>query len=216
MPAPSADWIGPADLGRVGRTLDRIFSAYGVRGRLPIYVTEFGYKTDPPNPYGVSLARQAAYMNQAELLAYQDPRVRSWAQFLLHDQPPVPGLPATDPLRWATFQSGLRFAGGGPKPALAAYRLAFVVSTPARKGVPVGIWGHVRPCRPGRPANVIIEVAARPDNRFRALARVQLHNPQGVLRARVRASGGARLRLAWRGARGSIAYSRIVRVQAAL
>ena len=45
-------------------------------------------------------------------------------------------------LRWAGFQTGLRFSNGKDKPSLAAYKLAIVVK---KRGGGVSIWGHVRP-----------------------------------------------------------------------
>ncbi len=97
--APSAsmadsDFVPLSDLGRLEHGLDAIFAAYGVRHRLPLYLTEYGYATNPPNPYsGVSLSRQAAYLNQGEYLAWKDPRVRALSQFLLYDSPPNASYP---------------------------------------------------------------------------------------------------------------------------
>src|SRR5207248_2529240 len=45
-------------------------------------------------------------------------------------------------LRWAGFQTGLRFANGKAKPSFAAFKLAIVVH---KRGRGVSIWGHVRP-----------------------------------------------------------------------
>ena len=41
-------------------------------GSVPLYLTEFGYQTHPPDPLGVSPAQQARYLNQAEYLAYRN------------------------------------------------------------------------------------------------------------------------------------------------
>ena len=78
-----------ADLSRLERSLDRIFAAYAVPRRLPIYFTEYGYETNLPNPFrGVAPATQAAYLDEAEYLAWLDPRVRALSQFELRDSPP--------------------------------------------------------------------------------------------------------------------------------
>ena len=59
--APGASMADPnfvplADLGRLEQSLDQILAAYGVHRRLPIYLTEYGYETNPPNPFrGTSL-----------------------------------------------------------------------------------------------------------------------------------------------------------------
>lgn len=50
-----------ANLHSFEHALDRTFSAYGQPGGLPIYLTEFGYRTRPPNPFvSTTLAQQAA------------------------------------------------------------------------------------------------------------------------------------------------------------
>ena len=49
-----------SDLPRLERRLTRSSRAYGVHRQLPIYLTEYGYETNPPNPFrGVSPATQA-------------------------------------------------------------------------------------------------------------------------------------------------------------
>ena len=45
--------------------------------------------TNPPSPVGVTLAQQSAYLNQAEFIAYGNPRVKDLSQFLLVDSPPI-------------------------------------------------------------------------------------------------------------------------------
>ena len=90
-----AEFAPLADLGRLEQALDRSVAAYGVTRRLPIYLTEYGYETNPPNPFrGVAPATQAAYLDEAEYLAWRDPRVRTLSQFLLRDSRPRPRLPA--------------------------------------------------------------------------------------------------------------------------
>jgi hypothetical protein len=114
-----------------------------------IYFTEFGVSSSPPakpKRYGVSLSKQAEYINQYEYMAYLNPAVRGVAQFQLEDDP-IAGSHGSR----RTFQTGLRLpatsaqlmAGllGTPKPARAAYRLPlFVVD----RGRTLTIWGSVR------------------------------------------------------------------------
>ena len=40
-----------ADLGRLTRTLDRALASHGSARRFPVWLTEYGYQTDPPDPY---------------------------------------------------------------------------------------------------------------------------------------------------------------------
>jgi hypothetical protein len=67
--------------------------------------------------------------------------VRSYAQYLLYDDPPREGATLTE--IWSGFQTGLRFTDGRAKPSYEAYRLPIVVQR-ARGGA-VLIWGRVRP-----------------------------------------------------------------------
>jgi hypothetical protein len=127
--------------------IKRLFAALDKAGRagritrgLPVYNTEFGFQSNPPDPFvSTSTGRQAALLNEKEEFSYRLSRLKSYSQYLLYDDPSRSGPAA---LRWAGFQTGLRFADGGPKPAFEAYRLAIVVHAQKRG---VRIWGHVRP-----------------------------------------------------------------------
>src|SRR5579859_1063236 len=135
--APNAPMHDPAfaplaNLGRLEHALDSIFAVYGVSRRLPIYLTEYGYETNPPNPFrGVSPRLQALYLNEAEYLAWRDPRVVTLNQFLLYDSAPNRSFPRGSPGYWSTFQTGLLYADGRPKPSLMAYRLPIYLPNPA-------------------------------------------------------------------------------------
>jgi len=61
------------------------------------------------------LGDQARFLAWSEYLAWRNPAVKLFAQFLLRALPPRPGPTARD--RWADFQSGLRTVDGRPKPA---------------------------------------------------------------------------------------------------
>jgi hypothetical protein len=51
------DFVPLIDLSRLENGLDAIFHTYGVGRPIPIYLTEYGYETNPPNPFrGVSLS----------------------------------------------------------------------------------------------------------------------------------------------------------------
>ena len=89
------DQVTISVLPRLTKALDGIFRRYGQKRKLPIWLTEYGYQTDPPDTViGVSWQRQAAYLNQAEYMAFRYRRVRSTAQFLLVDDGPNAELPA--------------------------------------------------------------------------------------------------------------------------
>src|SRR3712207_8628621 len=48
FPAVRPNEVTLANLSQLPRTLDRIFRRYGSRRRLPLYLTEYGYQTNPP------------------------------------------------------------------------------------------------------------------------------------------------------------------------
>ena len=100
-----------------------------------MYVTEFGVQTKP-NPYvGVSFAQQAEFDAIAEHIAWNNPRVVSFSQYLLRDDHPAGG-------RVVGSQSGLETYRGVAKPALNGFRLPLTVT---RTSGGVAFWGIVRP-----------------------------------------------------------------------
>src|SRR5205807_7344495 len=102
------NYVPLSDLSRLERALDQIFTAYGIHRQLPIWLTEYGYETNPPNPFrGVSLRKQSLYLNEAQYLAWSDPRVRTLSQFLLYDSGPNRKFRPGTVRYWSTFQTGL-------------------------------------------------------------------------------------------------------------
>jgi len=130
-------------LGRVATALDGVTGAYGSHKRFPIYSDEYGYITSPPQPRGLrypSAARAATDLNQAEYLSYKNPRVASYAQFLLDDPPITPAHPKPG------FSSGLYTSTGQPKATLYAYRLPlWLPKTTVGADSSAEVWGGARP-----------------------------------------------------------------------
>jgi hypothetical protein len=138
---PGPDDVTIGGLSRLVAALDRAAAAGMVRRRLPVYATEFGVQSYPNRVAGVPLALQSDYRSIAEFLAWSNPRVVSFSQYLLTDPAPVPG-PASS--RYV-FQMGLYLSAGHvPKPAYRGFELPLV----ARRGPgAVALWGLVRPAR---------------------------------------------------------------------
>ena len=83
------DFADFPELPRLERTLDRLNGIYGSHTHFPVWSTEFGFRTRPPDPHeGVSPSTAAVYMNQAEYLSYKQSRVFSYSQYALQDQAP--------------------------------------------------------------------------------------------------------------------------------
>lgn len=196
--APDPNFAPIADLGRLERTLDRSLRAWGSHRHLPIYLTEYGYQTRPPDPFQViTPAEQAVYLNQADYIAWRDRRVQSVAQFLLFDSAPDPRFTSHEFGYWDTFQTGLLFANGKPKPAYAAYRIPiWIPRAKFRRGARVFVWGQVRPATAGAPTTAAIQwKGAR--GRFKTLATVATRAAEGYLTARVRPPGSGVIRILW-------------------
>ncbi len=114
-------------LDRVTKTLDALANRGKLPKRLRIWITEFGYQTRPPDPvFGVRLKRAAGFMDLSEWIAFRNRRVASYSQYTITDDPPRDGGRPFQ--RWSTWQSGLRFSDGRPKPRVYdAFRLPFLV-----------------------------------------------------------------------------------------
>ena len=153
-----------ADLGRLTRTLDRAVARHDSPKRYKVWLTEYGYQTDPPDPYvGWPWKTQARYLAHAEWLAYRRPRVRSTAQFLLYDDAPLRNYPADHPRHWGTFQTGLKTADGERKVAYAAYQRAIHVPARVRRGGRLRIFGLYRPATAPAQATVQFRPPGRKD-----------------------------------------------------
>jgi hypothetical protein len=126
-------------LSRLTNALDKAGKAGALPKRLPVYLTEFGIQSTPDKISGVSLAKQAAYMAISEHIAYVNPRVVAFSQYLLSDDPP-----RSEGYKYGGFESGLRSADGKTKPAYEGFRLPLAVEVYGASDV---LWGLVRPQR---------------------------------------------------------------------
>jgi hypothetical protein len=170
-------------LGRVRSTLDALARRGKLPSRLPIWITEFGYQTNPPDRiFGSSLARAASFMDVSERIAFRNSRVAAYSQYTLFDDPPRAG---SGPLIWSSWQAGLRFRNGRRKPKVyEAFRLPLVVR--AVSGGRVEIWGGNR--QPG----AIAQIASKaPGGSYRSLGSAQL-NQAGYFRRVFKVSAAAR------------------------
>jgi hypothetical protein len=163
-----ADDVPFGGIGRLVTALDRAAAAGMIARELPIYLTEFGVESYPNTISGVPLAQQSDYRSIAEYLAYADPRIASFSQYLLTDSPPIPG-PAVDAYQ---FQTGLYlYSPHKPKPSYDSFRLPMIVR---RHGSRVSLWGLVRPARAAHTAAVVtVLYADRGESSDRVLLRAR-------------------------------------------
>jgi hypothetical protein len=97
-------------LANIGDLVTELTQLYGPK--VPIWVTEYGYQTNPPDRlFGVSYAAQAKYMREAFAIARKNPRITMMLWFMLQDEPLLSG-----------WQSGMLTASGKKKPSFATFR----------------------------------------------------------------------------------------------
>ena len=187
---PQKDDVTIGALSRLTSALDRAQRAGALTKRLPIYLTEFGIQSTPDLQQGVSLKQQVQYRAISERIAWNNPRVVAFSQYLLTDSEP------TGPKQYAGFESGLRFSDGRPKPSLKAFRLPLAVK---RTGSRVSIWGLVRPATGVTSATITY---ADPGGSFKALRTVRTDS-RGYFTVSSTWRQGRRWNLTWEGQSGS-------------
>lgn len=130
----SADYAAINYLPRVERLLDAAYGAGRLATkRLPIYSSEFGFQSNPPDPIGSPISKVPSYLNISEYLGWSDPRVATYSQYLI-----------VDDVDLGAFQTGLRFSDGTPKPFVyEAFQTPFLVTRTSRKDR-VSVWGCLR------------------------------------------------------------------------
>jgi hypothetical protein len=90
------------------------------RGPKQVWASEFSWDSDPPDPHGVPIQREARWLEQALYVLWrQGVSTAMWLQLV--DSPPIPNYAST-------YQAGLYFLDGKPKPTATAYRFPFVTS----------------------------------------------------------------------------------------
>jgi hypothetical protein len=149
-------------------------------GAKRIWLTEYGYQTNPPDRSGVSRSVQAQYIAEAALRVKAARFVDVLIHFMVKDEPQVSG-----------WQSGLFTASGVVKPAFNSFRLPIAQS--ARKGLRTTIWGQVRPGF-GRRSYRLQRLA---HGRWVSVGRPAVTDIRGSYTRVVRASKGTRCRIVW-------------------
>lgn len=194
----SRDNAAIGNLNRVEKVLDEAYKARHLANRrLRIYNTEFGYQTDPPDPGGKSLSRAAQYLNMSEYITWRDPRVATYSQYLIVDDPDLGG-----------FQSGLRFADGTIKPVFYdAYETPLLVMR-TRSRNRVTVWGCLR-SKPSGGTNAELQVRSGSD--WVTVRTIRVTSSRGYFEQSVALRGvsSKQFRIAWSGG-----VSRIARAQA--
>jgi hypothetical protein len=206
------DYADLPALPNLEHTLDRLQGLYGSSVRFPLYSTEFGYQTDPPEKIAKAVSMQTAslYLNWAEYISWHDPRIRSYDQYLLSD--PITANAS------GGFATGLELGDGTPKPTMAAYRMPLYLPHPhASKGQAVEVWGCVRPAPyvkrdTGHDQTAVVEYAASAGGPFRVLTRVPITDQHGYFDVHVSVPASGVVRIGWSPPHGPALHSRVAPV----
>jgi hypothetical protein len=200
-----------SSLSRIEHALDRAQRAYGGHGGMPIDITEWGVQSRGPSPYQpFSQAQQGEYLNEGEYMAWTDPRVPAFSQFLLVDAAPNPKFTKGSKPYWATFQSGLLFYPSlKPKPAYNAFELPLWIPR-AKHGSSVFIWGQIRPTN--APKVALLQFEPQGANTWTTLSTIQPPDAEGYFTTHVSLPSAGGVRLAWTAPNGQPFYSRTAAV----
>ncbi len=154
---------------------------------------------------------QAAWINQGEYMTWREPYVHGLTQFLLVDSLPKPGTRRNSQLYWSTFQTGLEYANGTPKPAFAAYQLPIWLPK-TRHGGSVAVWGQLRVADHTTLQSGAIQFQRRGSSSWQQLTQVQTSSPEGFLYTHVAIPAAGAVRLTWTDPSGVVHVSRQVSV----
>lgn len=216
--ASQTGWAQMGDLSTLQSLLDRLVAMHRLApGAASLWLTEQGYESDGQLRERPWNEQQQAQMNaDSEFLAWSDPQVASFSQFLLRDTLIAETLALRqrtgDPraeLR-GTWTTGLEREDGTAKPALAMFRspiVAKVVSVTRRVcTAPAGkqrgsitnvrlisVWGRARPARTA----TSIRVQERASGGSFVTARTTTSDSNGIFSAQLAVPPGVPVRFQW-------------------
>jgi hypothetical protein len=181
----SRDDVTIGVLGRLVTALDRAGKAGALPKDLPIHLTEFGIQSVPDEISGVSLSQQAGYLAVAEHMAYVNPRVVQFSQYLLTDD-----APRTSGYKYGGFESGLISATGREKPAYQGFRLPLAAEAYGASDV---LWGLVRPLRARSSVTILHKLKGKDWSELKALDTTET----GVYALTAKHASGQLYRVRW-------------------
>jgi len=187
--ALNADDAAVPDVYKIANVLHAAERAGHVlpRGPKQLWVTEVSWDSSPPDPNGVPIVEQAHWLEQALYVLWsQGVNTVLWYQII--DAPPIPNYQTT-------YQAGLYYLNGTPKPAAQAFRFPFVTNRLNPRHVQA--WGRA-------PAGGRLAIELLRGGRWVVIGRLLLRDHQVFLRtfairgkAVFRAQLGAETSLAW-------------------
>jgi hypothetical protein len=152
---PMKDDVNIGTLSRLSSALDKAAAAHAIPSHTPIYLTEFGVQTYPNHELGLPVSEAAEYDAIDEEIAYNNPSVAAFSQYLLQDDPlgGKPGASANG--GFIGFQTGLEYVNGSPKPLYYGWPVPLTVT---RTHSGYSLWGLVRPAQESTKLTVLVRV----------------------------------------------------------
>jgi hypothetical protein len=176
----------------LARAIDLASRAHAIPAHVPIYLTEYGVQTKP-SPLGVSLSAQAEDAAISERLAWENPDVVAFSQYLLRDE--------SSHGRYAGYRTGIETPSGAPKPSYYGFALPLTVTRAGAKGgAGFLLWGLVRPAVGVTDVRVLVRSSG--SKGYRTL-RVVGTDADGYWRLRSSVQG-VDWRVSWRGPGGKV------------
>jgi hypothetical protein len=201
------DFADLATVNRLMRTLDRLNRTYRSRSQFPIWNTEYGYWTNPPEKAAmISPTTAAYYINWAEYISWKSKRLRSYSQYLLVDPPAN------------NFASGLEFKNHTPKVTFDAYMLPIMLpTTKTRRGRSLEVWGAVRPAAFAKKdgfgtQHALIQFQANSRGNWTTVRKVSVTSSRGYFDVRQTFAGSGSVRIAWTNESAQTVTSRTVKI----
>lgn len=164
-------------LARITKVLDQAYRARHLsRRNLPIYNSEYGFQTDPPDvDAGTPIKKVPAYLNYSEYLTWKDRRVATYSQYELVDDADLAG-----------FQTGLRFVDGTAKPGVYEAFVTPMVAIKTRSKNRVTIWGKLR----GKPSGTVVaRIQYQSGDQWTTARTVSVSGSSGYFQTSVASSG---------------------------
>jgi hypothetical protein len=176
--ALNADDVAVPDVYKLTRILHAA-QRYGhalPRGPKQFWVTEISWDSDPPDPHGVPIQKQARWLEQSLYVLWRQ-GVSTVLWLLVADEPCVPNCATT-------FQGGVFFDNGAAKPAAQAFLFPFVTQRQSRSRIVA--WGRA-------PQAGTAEIELRRGHQWTTIRRVRVA-ARAVFTTTISVTGRATLR----------------------
>ena len=183
--ARGRDDVSLGDLPEVRRLLRAADRAHRIRGAFrhtPLWITEFGWDTNPPDPNGLRMGIAARWASEALYRAWLA-GVKAFFWYELRDNP-ADGAPNSEVAQSGLWLRGATLAEDRPKGTLEAFRFPLVAFGRARGTL---VWGRTPH---GRAGDVKLQ-ARRGRGRWRGLRRAHAGRG-GIFRVRLHKRLGKR------------------------